>query len=214
MENNKGYYDGEIIVLKNGYHIDNLDVYSSMNGFLGADDPIIYVKTKMDSDCQWNYSYMTIYLDDEQKKEKLNQYLHEVGLEDEVLLATSQQHYQIMKEKVKDDLISVLSLFVIYLVIICTFLYENIFIYFIENKTKFAVRYLNGSSYWERHGDMIKLNLGAYAIPLLYGYFRLHIALFDILAFTALAMIVELAAAYVIITHFEKNRIVEVLKGE
>lgn len=213
-ENNLGYYDKEPVIIKNGLRIHSLNVVKAMYGFYGNDNPIIYVKDKLDSNCMWNYPFLTMPIKSEKTIELVEQYFKDEGISQTMLLNTSKTHYQVITEKVKDDLISALALLGIYLTIITTFLYENIYVYFIENKIKFAVRYLNGSSYWERHGDMMKLNIVVYMIPLLYGCFKLHIPLIEIFTFTIIAIMVELVSAYFVITNFEKNRIVEVLKGE
>ena len=91
---------------------------------------------------------------------------------------------------------------------------QNVYLYFIENRKKFAIEYLLGMSYLQRHGDIIYKNILVYAPILLFLYFMNHISWKLSVICILISILFEFLTFYVLIRKFENKRIIEILKGE
>ena len=138
----------------------------------------------------------------------------EKGLDSLVTLQNTSNDYQIAYEKGKDEVITFLLLLITYIIVILSFIYQNAYIYFLENKQKFALEYLYGNSFLQRHKDLLLNNVIVY-IPLSFClYFFFELKVIEISIFIVLAVVFELLASWVLIRMFEKKRLVSILKGE
>lgn len=141
-------------------------------------------------------------------------FLEKENIKDLVLTTETTNAYDIAFEKNKDELITFLLLLITYIIVILSFIYQNAYIYFLENKQKFALEYLYGNSFLQRHKDLLLNNVIVY-IPLSFClYFFFELKVIEISIFIVLAVVFELLASWVLIRMFEKKRLVSILKGE
>ena len=210
------YCDGQtcnVIFVKNGMVYKNRDPMTALNNLYYKKDPIILLKNSVDSSCKWSYPFLLL----EANKSEISHIrsdLDKKGLLNAVELESTDSRYEIVMEEIKDNCLYLIPLFFVYIFVVLTFLYQNIYIYFINNKEMFALKYLFGNSFFERHGKMILVNISVYVLPLLYGLYYQKIKLIYLFIFIALAILFELISAFILIKRFEKNRTVNVLKGE
>lgn len=138
----------------------------------------------------------------------------EKGLDSLVTLQNTNNDYQIAYEKGKDEVITFLLLLITYIIVILSFIYQNTYIYFLENKQKFALEYLYGNTFLQRHGNLFLNNLIMYAPLMLCLYFIFGLKISEVVIFIILAVLFEILASWILIRFFEKKRLVAILKGE
>lgn len=206
------YGSGEIIYIENGMQFYNMEPSTATDYGWVVKDPIVSVVDLVDSGTNWNLPFMLLPYDDEKELKKIINDFKQKGVS--VELSTTARRYDNVYEMVKDNFLECIYLLIMYSIVILAFLYQNIYMYFIETKEAFALRYLHGYSFIERHGELIVKNTMIYIFPLFYGYFYLHLPLVQILAFIIFAILFELIAIYLLTRKLEKNQIIEVLKGE
>lgn len=148
------------------------------------------------------------------KEQELLVYLKELHVEELMVFGNSTNDYEVMYEKNKDEPLTFLLLLITYSIVIVSFIYQNTYVYFIENKQKFALKYLCGNHFLQRHGDMLFYDLIVYAplMPCLYIFYQIEVP--EIILFVILAVSFELFASWLLIRLFEKNKMIEILKGE
>ena len=107
---------------------------------------------------------------------ELQNYMNKSDYGKYITFQNTSNEYDIIYQEYKDDIIFLLPLFITYIFVILIFIYQNVYLYFIENRKKFAIEYLLGMSYLQRHGDIIYKNILVYAPILLFLYFMNHIS--------------------------------------
>ena len=141
-------------------------------------------------------------------------FLKEKGLDSLVTLQNTNNDYQIAYEKGKDEVITFLLLLITYIIVILSFIYQNTYIYFLENKHRFALECLFGNAFLQRHGNLFLNNLIVYAPLMLCLYFIFGLEIIEVVVFIILAVLFEILASWILIRFFEKKRLVAILKGE
>ncbi|MGX8852117.1 DUF1430 domain-containing protein [Amedibacillus sp. YH-ame10] len=102
----------------------------------------------------------------------------------------------------------------VYLSTYIAFTYLTLSLYFEENKKQLSLRYLYGRSFFQRYGKFLLLNASIYLVPVMLSFVWLHLNLLHVIAYVLFFGVVELGIALYRIYKFQKNGIVNVLKGE
>lgn len=129
-------------------------------------------------------------------------------------IAETNDDYDISYEKGFDENISFFTLLFLYCCIILVVVYQNIFIYFIGNKNEFAIKYLMGTGFFQRHGNMIINNIYIYIPIIFWLYYVNQLSVILIATIVIIAICIELLLSYILIKKFEKKKIVEILKKD
>lgn len=202
-----------IVMIENGNTYINRDPVTALDNNFNKKDAIILVKDLTDSSSKWAYPFMLLKEEPQQISVVLSE-LKEKGLLDAVDIENTSSRYDLVFQQIKDNCIYLISLLIVYTIVILTFLYQTIFMYFISNKEEFALRYLFGNNFVERHGKMVIINATAYIIPLLIGTYIFNIDITKIIIFIAIAILFEIISSLVLVKKFEKRNITGILKGE
>lgn len=203
--------DCSVIFIENGMTYYNRDPLTALDQLYSKKDAIVLVKNTIDSSCNWSYPYMLLKVDP-QDIAIVRAELANKGLLNVVELRNTNNSYERVLEEIKDNCLYLISLLVVYLVVIFTFLYQTIFLYFMSNREEFALRYLYGNSFFERHGKMIIHNLVIYFIPFLYGWLFIDMNLSELFLFLLMAVVFEMLSSLFLIRKFEKNKLISILK--
>lgn len=201
------------MIVKNGSIYANRDPMTALDYNLFKKDAIVLVKNHIDSSSKYAYPNLLLPIGN-RDIESIKQEMLEYGIVDGYMLGSIRTPYHNTMQFITDQVRYMCSLLIIYCIVVMTFLYQTVYMYFITNKERFALRYLLGYHFFERHGEMMMINIAAYSIVLLYGWSFLKIELRSLLIFIVLAVIFEVFSALILIRKFEKNKIVSILKGE
>lgn len=155
-----------------------------------------------------------LLIDTAEKQMELQNYMNKSDYGKYITFQNTSNEYDIIYQEYKDDIIFLLPLFITYIFVILIFIYQNVYLYFIENRKKFAIEYLLGMNYLQRHGDIIYKNILVYAPILLFLYFMNHISWKLSVICILISILFEFLTFYVLIRKFENKRIIEILKGE
>lgn len=201
----------EVVSIKGGTKFYNRHLNSSIHSLK---DPLIVFKPEAykNPDVNMNGYYLPVY--EESDEAEFKEFLKEKGLDSLVILQNTNNDYQIAYEKGKDEVITFLLLLITYCIVILSFIYQSTYIYFLENKQKFALEYLYGNTFLQRHGNLLLNNLIVYVPLLLCLYFFFKLKVIEIFIFIILAVLFELLASWFLIRIFEKKRLVSILKGD
>lgn len=209
QEETIGYYcttNCTIVPIQSGTTFWNQNVNDEIRSLR---DPIVVYRPQVDTS---SYGAYRLNIKDPKVEVKLKEFLKENQLDKVVSLNHTSKDYDIRIEKYKDDLLFLIPLLVTYGFVVLIFIYQSSFIYFMQNNQKFAIRYMLGNSFLERHGDMIFQNLIIYIPLLLILYFGFHISAKDTLLSVLLAVLLELSGSYILVHRLEKKRMTEILK--
>lgn len=212
-DTDKGMYcessDCETIYVKEGMTYWNLHVDTSLRTL--KDPYVVYKPQIMLSFGAKSYHMV---MDTDLKKKQFDSFIKTEGYDQLLSVKNTSSEYREMIEKYKDDILFLLPLFITYIFVILIFIYQSTYIYFIYKKQEFAIKYLTGSSYMERHGDMLLTNVMVYAPLCILLYFVFSVSWKEAVCCIIFAIVFELAGFYILIRRFEKNRLIEILKGE
>lgn len=209
QEETIGYYcttNCTIVPIQSGTTFWNQNVNDEIRSLR---DPIVVYRPQVDMS---SYGAYRLNIKDPKVEVKLKEFLKENQLDKVVSLNHTSKDYDIRIEKYKDDLLFLMPLLVTYGFVVLIFIYQSCFIYFMQNNQKFAIRYMLGNSFLERHGDMIFQNLIIYIPLLLILYLGFHIPAKDTLLSVLLVVLLELSGSYILVHRLEKKRMTEILK--
>lgn len=212
MEEDKWNYcenECDVVYVKKGNTYWNQHIRSSIRKL--KDPYVIYKPETINSYGDKSYH---LIVDTLEKKQRLQNFADKEGFSEILSMKDTSNDYEVMREKYKDDIIFLFPLFVTYIFVIMIFIYQDTYIYFMRNKREFAIKYLSGAFYLERHENMIFHNVLVYVPILFLLYFVFSVSWQDAVCCIALAVIFELSGSYMLIRRFEKNRMIEILKGE
>lgn len=199
----------DVVYVKKGITYWNLHTRTS---FRKLKDPYVVYNPHMINTFGAKSYHMAI--DTDLKKKQLEKFIEKEGYDKLLSIRNTSNEYGLMLEKYKDDILFLLPLFITYTFVILIFVYQSTYIYFIYKKQEFAIKYLSGTSYIERHGDMLLSNAMVYLPLLILLYFVLSVSWIEAICCIIIAVVFELTGSYILIRRFEKNRIIEILKGE
>lgn len=202
-----------IIYLDNGIKLVNYYPLILEGEQRVVENPIILVRTKLDEGIDWTgNSYMLPYT--KQTSEKFQQYLKGQNLENIVKLNISKQMYSDIVEKYKDQMIQFLVIFIVYILLLIAFMYQNMYLYFTENKTLIAIDYLSGKSFLQRYSSYISNQIFVYTFIFAIGYWVLHLDIIFLFIFSICSILIQMMMMKWMVVKFERNHIVKILKGE
>ncbi|MEJ8736622.1 DUF1430 domain-containing protein [Erysipelotrichaceae bacterium HCN-30851] len=201
----------DVVIVENGISYLNHDPLTAASLGWEIRDPIVNVKDKID---RWSYPYVFLSYDDEKEIEDIKEELTKAGIEENIFFNTTDKMYQSVYEEIKDNCLETVFLLALYIIVILTFLYQSIFLYFLGNKEEFALKYIHGYSFTERHGEMMLVHIAIYVLPFLVGWFYFHMMMLELLIFLGMAIIFEVLAMLLLTKKFEKEKIYEILKGD
>lgn len=201
--------DCDIVKVKTGNTYWNQHMHTEIRSM--KDPIVVYQPNVVDAMGVQSY-HLNIH--DKKVKEALDQYLKESGLGKLITLQNTSNDYDIIIEMYKDDILFVFPLIITYIFVILVFIYQSAYIYFMQNKQKFAIKYMVGDYFIERHGDMLYHNLIVYVPMMLCLYFIFHVSVKETLLCILLAVAFEMAGSYLLIRVLERKRMIEILKGD
>ncbi len=201
----------EVVSIKGGTKFYNMHFNSSIHSLK---DPLIVFKPEAYKNPDVNMNGYYLPVNKKSDEAEFKAVLKEKGLDSLVTLQNTNNDYQIAYEKGKDEVITFLLLLITYIIVILSFIYQNTYIYFLENKQKFALEYLYGNTFLQRHGNLFLNNLIVYAPLMLCLYFVFGLKISEVVVFIILAVLFEILASWILIRFFEKKRLVAILKGE
>lgn len=201
----------EKLIVENGMTYVNRDPLTAFENNLFKTDAIVLVKSELDASTKWSYPFLLLPGAKDTVAD-IKESMSNAGIVDGYTLGTTNNAYESTMQFIKDQVIYLVSLLILYFIVIMVFLYQTVYVYFITNKKKFALKYLLGDNFVERHGEMIVVNISAYIVVLLCGWYFMNIELYSLISFVFFAITFELISANLLIRKFEKNNVALILK--
>lgn len=210
-QNKENYCDTDcdVVKVKKGNTYWNQHMYTTIRTIK---DPIVVYHPEVVARMGQDSYHLNIH--EKKDKQALDNFLKESGLGKIITLQNTSNDYDTLIEEYRDDILFLLPLLITYIFVILVFIYQSAYIYFMQNKQKFAIKYLIGDYFIERHGDMLYHNLIVYVPMMLCLYGVFHVSVKETLLCILLAVAFEMAGSYLLIRVFEKKRMIEILKGE
>lgn len=199
------YYHGNcnVIEIKKGIKYEIEDIHNLC--FEKLNDPIIILDPGIPTGGQY-------YLPKD-NYEAVSKDLKQEGMGNVIFFANTSDLYEYRSNLVDNKLISLITIFILYLIVIFIVLYQNLYLYFIDQKKKIAIVYSYGYTWLSRHGDLLYSNLLMYLPVLMYSYFIEKLNILIVLIFIILVMLIEALMTYIMIHHYEIRHSAEILKG-
>lgn len=200
------------IIIKDGYQF--IKHYPTLLDDSIATSPIILVKDEIDEHCSENSQNMMLRIDDNFTLDDVASMMKHAKLNTDVDLISSNETFDYMAGKALDELMSTGMIVFIYLAVAIIFIYQNIYITFMERRKELSIRCLLGHSFMMKYGGIISFNNATYVIALLAGYFLFHMRALPVILFTIIFSCIENLIQLRLIRYFEKKKIIPTLKGE
>lgn len=196
----------EVIKIKNpGAYID----YTFNTAYeVVLEDPIIYIITKSDL---LSNQYLTVPLDKISREEITAQVLELTDKKAQI--ESNQNQLELEMYNIKNTLIDNGILFVLYLIIYISIIYQTLYLFIDEFKKLLIIEYLFGKTRLQRYGDIFVLNLLSYFIPL-FCCIILRNNIADLLKLYSITYIGEILVMYLMIHKIERHNTSIILKGE
>lgn len=203
----------DIVYIKNGLKVVNYYPLILDNEQRVVENPIIEVRITSDEGIDWTGSSLMLPYT-KQTLEKFQTYLEKQNLINIVTLDTSKQLYIDVVEKYKDQMIQFMTIFIVYILLLIAFMYQNMYLYFTENKTFIAINYLSGKSFLQRYSSYLGNQIFVYTLSFAIGYWILHLEPLFLCIFSIGSILIQIGMMKWMVTVFERKHIVTILKGE
>lgn len=203
--------DCSILYIENDVKLYNHDVKSETPMKKNA---IIYVPGKEYE----NYLLFksNLYIKDDSSRIALESALNEYNIyfNKDISIGKTNVDYDILYQSVFSQILSLLISLAIYCFVLFVFIYQNVFILFLENKKEFATKLLNGYGYIELYGSFLIFNLLTTMLPIYFACYIYAIPFKELLPLIFCIIFFELCESYFLIRKFEKVNVLSVLKGD
>lgn len=173
-------------------------------------DPVILFVNEYDSSLNHNSVFLpkTETMDREYYENEFSNYSKDF------ILKNRKREFTTYIYKSKSEMISLLSLIVIYIFMYSLFLTQYLILYFQDNRKELSIRYMLGQSRNERYKNIFIMNIILYFIILLLGIIWRHISFITCLQFIGIIFIFDTIVILFYILYFERKNAVSILKGE
>lgn len=200
----------EIMTIQKNNRFYNHFLYSSIRSI---EDPLIVYRPVASSDMNGSNGHHLVLTDESVEKE-FQAFLNEKGLTQMITYQKTTDDYDYLMESYKDKVLYTIPLLIVYVCVMLVFIYQIVYMYFEQHKQRFVLQYMLGDYFFQRHGKMLYWNVLSYAV-ILVGVYRIsELSVVSIIRTVFIMLFFEFVTQYGLIHQIEKQKMVEIMKGE
>lgn len=208
------YGGDEIIYISNGNIFNRYSIPTDYNTY-SLKDPIIYFLLDLTEKNIYSGNYSILFPYNNQNEiKKLNSFLIRNNLKNKVLLGSNKDDYEIVYNYILKIMIRSWTMLMVQMFMFFILIFETVYMFIVQRKKLYILRYLFGYSFAERYGEIFIYNFTAYIICILIGSYLIKTDIHYLIASILLFAFAESSIACVFIKWFERKNAANYLKGE
>lgn len=176
-------------------------------------DPLIVYRPVVSADMTGSNGHHLVLTDESVEKE-FQAFLNEKELTQMITYQKTTDDYDMLMESYKDKVLYTIPLLIIYVCVMLVFIYQIVYMYFEQYKQRFVLQYMLGDHFFQRHGMMLYWNVLSYAVIMVGVYHISELSVVSIIITVFVMLLFEFIAQYGLIHRIEKQKMVEIMKGE
>ena len=176
-------------------------------------DPLIVYRPVVSADMSGSNGHHLVLTDESVEKE-FQSFLDEKGLTQMITYQKTTDDYDHLVESYKDKVLYTIPLLIVYVCVMLVFIYQIVYMYFEQHKQRFVLQYMLGDHFFHRHGKILYWSILSYAVIMISVYQLSELSIQNIMTTIFIMLVFEFIAQFELIHRIEKQKMVEIMKGE